>query len=139
MLWLVAPGGCVEGATCRVWLDEERVSKYLERKGWGIDPKCLAFMKRASDDCEQMVPLPELYNPGAHKATNPAGLEGTPERFDDEHGTENADVKEALRAYRDEIVLRMRSEGFTHRQIGLAFGVTDRTSKNWVADMRKAP
>ncbi len=40
------------------------------------------------------------------------------------------------REYRDTVVWRMYSSGFTHKQIGAAFGVTDRTSKAWVARMK---
>ena len=42
----------------------------------------------------------------------------------------------AARELRDEVVWRMYGSGFTHRQIGQAFGVTDRTSKNWVARIK---
>jgi len=136
MLWLVAPGGCVKGFTCKVWHSRDRVSDYLERKGWSADPGSFVSMKRASDEYARMMPLPELYDPRCRKATEPAEHEEPPVRGRCEHETEGADVRDALLAYRDEIVGRMRSEGFTHRQIGQAFGVTDRTSKNWVARMR---
>ncbi|MBR4225353.1 MAG: sigma-70 region 4 domain-containing protein [Candidatus Methanomethylophilaceae archaeon] len=54
---------------------------------------------------------------------------------------EAADVPEGYRErvereYRDAVVWRMYSSGFTHKQIGAAFGVTDRTSKSWVARMK---
>ncbi|MBR4226756.1 MAG: helix-turn-helix domain-containing protein [Candidatus Methanomethylophilaceae archaeon] len=32
---------------------------------------------------------------------------------------------------------RMYASGFTHKQIRQAFGVTDRTSRTWIARMRE--
>ncbi len=51
-------------------------------------------------------------------------------------GVPDKDREAIVRSYRDDVAWRMHLLGFTHRQIGQAFGVTDRTSRAWIARMR---
>ena len=51
-------------------------------------------------------------------------------------GVSDEDREAIVRSYRDDVAWRMHCLWFTHRQIGQAFGVTDRTSRAWIARMR---
>ena len=157
MLWLAVPEDPEGAFTHAVWLDRGRTGR--DRAAAGSGP--MAHIREESSGRERMLLIPEAswvkppesLAPGEWSMDlRPSGPPSSglhPEAASSDtvrtaastgggkgRAAEGSDTEAAVRAQRDEVVWRMYSSGFTHKQIGTAFGVTDRTSKNWVARLK---
>ncbi len=100
---------------------------------WAKSPGSLAPGEWSMDPLLSGPPCGQLR----HEETGPDAVQATAS-MDGVKGraVEGSDTEATVRAYHDEVVWRMYSSVFTHKQIGAAFGVTDRTSQNWVARLK---
>ncbi|MBR6037568.1 MAG: hypothetical protein IKP53_02235 [Candidatus Methanomethylophilaceae archaeon] len=156
-LWLVVPEGFEGAITHTMRLDRGRTGKDHAAVG----PGPTARLREESSGRERLLTIPDASwakPPGSlapgewsmdpllsgppcgqlrHEETGLDAVQAAASTVGGKgRAVEGSDAEATVRAYRDEVVWRMYSSGFTHKQIGAAFGVTDRTSKNWVARLK---